>query len=125
MDKEKSNTIKIKSNTPPVIVEVDQSETSKLIISNAGGHGTLHISASSPSTNINVSTAECNTYKLNSVNISDLSIEVADTITLPSGSDAYVRNLGTTKKAQLEFGIPKGEKGEKGEDGAKVIWRIF
>ena len=125
MDKEKSSTIKVNSNTPPVIIEVDQSETSKLVISSTGGHGTLHIFASSPSTNINVSTTECNTYKLNSVNISDLSIEVADTITLPSGSDAYIRNLGTTKKAQLEFGSPKGEKGEKGEDGAKVIWRIF
>ena len=41
-------------------------------------------------------------------------IQVAATTTLPAGSSATVRNLGTPSEAKLEFGIPRGEDGEDG-----------
>lgn len=41
-------------------------------------------------------------------------IQVASTTTLPAGSSATVRNVGTSSAARLEFGIPRGQDGEDG-----------
>lgn len=47
----------------------------------------------------------------------DASVTVSvnpNTETLPAGSNAYVRNVGTSTDPVLLFGIPKGDKGETG-----------
>ena len=47
------------------------------------------------------------------------SVSVGKTTTLPAGSDANVRNVGTVSDLVLEFDIPAGAKGEKGDTGAQ------
>ena len=96
--------------------------TSNLIIKPPENKGALKLSASSRITDISVETSKSSTYKLNSVWISDLNIEVADTIQLPYGEEAYVRNIGTSKHARLIFGIPQGEKGDTGEVGNGIAY---
>lgn len=44
------------------------------------------------------------------------SVTVGDVITLPPGSPATVRNVGSKKNLLLEFGIPQGEEGNGIED---------
>lgn len=48
-------------------------------------------------------------------------IRIGNVYTLPSGSQAYVRNIGTINNAILEFGIPSGVDGDGGIDGIGVI----
>lgn len=47
------------------------------------------------------------------------SVSVGKTTTLPAGSDASVRNVGTVSDLVLEFDIPAGAKGDKGDVGAQ------
>lgn len=46
-----------------------------------------------------------------------IGVAVGETVTLPSGSDAYVHNVGTDSRLVLDFGIPKGDQGDQGEQG--------
>ena len=48
-------------------------------------------------------------------------IRIGNVYTLPSGSQAYVRNIGTINNAILEFGIPSGVDGDGGIDGVGVM----
>ena len=53
-------------------------------------------------------------------------VTVGKTETLPAGSEAYVKNVGTDKYVTLELGIPKGYKGDSGvmapSAGLFTIW---
>ena len=49
-------------------------------------------------------------------------VEVARTVTLPSGSTASVSNEGTNTNARLVFGIPRGAKGDPGERGGSGVY---
>lgn len=49
-------------------------------------------------------------------------IEVANTTTLESDTQAIVKNVGTPSAAKLIFGIPRGEKGSQGERGASGVY---
>lgn len=44
------------------------------------------------------------------------SVELGTIETLPAGSEAYVRNVGTGSHLILNFGIPQGEKGDRGDN---------
>lgn len=48
-------------------------------------------------------------------------VRIGNVYTLPSGSQAYVRNVGTINNAILEFGIPSGTDGDGGIDGIGVV----
>lgn len=48
---------------------------------------------------------------------SDITIDVGPVHTLEPGKDAYVQNLGTSKKVYISFGIPQGHKGDRGPVG--------
>lgn len=48
-------------------------------------------------------------------------IRVGSVMTLPAGSQAYVRNSGTVNNAILDFGIPSGGDGEAGVDGNVLV----
>lgn len=54
-----------------------------------------------------------------------VSVEVANTYTLPAGDDARVENIGTPNHLRLDFYIPQGEQGPVGPAGqdAKIIIR--
>lgn len=52
---------------------------------------------------------------------SGVSVEVAETTTLPTGAEATVKNIGTENHLKLSFGIPRGEKGDKGDPGAQGL----
>lgn len=57
------------------------------------------------------------TVEENFVRYSNTTIQVGSVETLPSGSQAYVENVGTEINAIFNFGIPEGEQGIAGEDG--------
>jgi len=48
-----------------------------------------------------------------------VTVKVGTVTTLPAGSEATVKNVGTDKDAILVFGIPQGPQGDKGDKGDK------
>ena len=50
----------------------------------------------------------------NADNVYVVTIDVAETVTLPADAESYVENVGTKKDVKLKFYIPRGERGEDG-----------